>query len=206
MWFLWWCIVQQVLVKVFSLIFLAFSRLVYCTVLFSRSHNLCSFLRPSSPNLSCLTCISWLLSCCRMKIIKQKQHTQYHDKICMYNQIKTLILAIEIFYQEVIWKRILYLSLNIFLPELWLDSLTPETRKSSCIPVFFLFFFMLLLWSICVVMIQYIIGALSNESLITKYTKCHKQDDVSHLPRKSWNKQNWTLLYSDHSEKFPNWN
>ena len=27
-------------------------------------------------------------------------------------------------------------------------------------------------------MIQYIIGAHSNESLITKYTKCHKQDDV----------------------------
>ena len=77
-----------------------------------------------------------------MKIIKQKQHTQYHDKICMYNQIKTLILAIEIFYQEEIWKKILYLSLNIFLPELWLDSLTPETRKSSCIPVFFIFFYL----------------------------------------------------------------
>ena len=61
---------------------------------------------------------------------------------------------------------------------------------------------MLLLWSICVVMIQYIIGAHRNESLITKYTKCHKQDDVSHLPRTLWEKQVWTPLYSDHSEKF----
>ena len=37
-------------------------------------------------------------------------------------------------------------------------------------------------------MIQYIIGARGNEALITKYTKCHKQDDMSHLPRK-WRKK-----------------
>ena len=30
-------------------------------------------------------------------------------------------------------------------------------------------------------MIQYIIGAHGNEALITKYTKCHKQDDMSHV-------------------------
>ena len=38
------------------------------------------------------------------------------------------------------------------------------------------------------VMIQYSIGARGNEALITKYTKCHKQDDMSHLPRK-WRKK-----------------
>ena len=37
-------------------------------------------------------------------------------------------------------------------------------------------------------MIRYIIGAHGNEALITKYTKCHKQNDMSHLYRK-WKKK-----------------